>query len=199
MPTAYRVTAIWAGFVGAPGYSKFTFADLIDATTRNAAGARVRALFDGVKAGLQSTWSVTVQPTIDEFDMATGALIGSSVMTTPPTAVVGTGANVNYAGGSGYCLTWNTSLIVNRRRVRGRTFFVPAVNIFDTDGTIQAASLTLIRTAADAFVLPTGTRPYVWHRQFNAGNPPVQVSGALSAIDSYTLKDQASQLRTRRL
>ena len=199
MPSIYRVRAIWTGFVGAPGYSNFSFQGLSDATTRNAAGARVRTLFDNLKAGLSSAWSVSVQPEVQEFDLNTGLLLGSATMTTIPAPVVGTAGAVAYAGGSGYCITWNTDLVVDGRRVRGRTFFVPALNIFDTDGTINSASLTLIRTGADAFVTAAGNPASIWHRQFNTGHPPVQISGASSPITSYTLKDQASQLRTRRL
>src|SRR4029453_11560729 len=121
MVTVYRVTALWTGFTGAPGYTKFSFADLTDNTLRNAAGAKVRQLFDDLKAGFQTGWSIQVQGAIDEFDMATGALQGSSLMTTVPAVVNGTPAVAAYVGGGGCCVPRNTGLICNRRRVRGRT------------------------------------------------------------------------------
>jgi hypothetical protein len=197
--SVYRVTALWDGFHGAPGYSKFSFADLTDATSRNAAGAKVRELFQTLRVGMASSWTVQVQPTVEEFDMATGALIGAAAMTTPPAVVTGTLTGSNYAGGSGYCITWNTGLIIGRRRVRGRTFFVPAINVFDTDGTINSGSHTLISGAAATFTALTAPRPHIWSRQWSGTTPPVQVGGALAPVDSYTLKDMASQLRSRRL
>lgn len=199
MASVYRITAVWSGFTGAPGYTKFSFADLTDATSRNAAGAKVRQLFEDLKAYRNNTWSVLVNPAIDEFDMATGALLGTALMTTPPTASVGTAVAQVYAGGSGFNLTWNTGLILGRRRVRGRTFFVPAVSCFEADGTILAAAVTAIGTAANTFLALTAPRPNVWSRQWSAGTPPVQVGGALAPIDSFTFRDMASQLRSRRL
>jgi hypothetical protein len=199
MTSVYRITAVWSGFTGAPGYTKFSFADLTDATSRNAAGAKIRQLFEDLKAYRTIPMTVLVNPSIDEFDMATGALIGTQTMTTPPTASAGTVASANYAGGSGFCITWNTGLILGRRRVRGRTFFVPAVNLFDTDGTPSAAAVTAIGTAATTFLSPTAPRPNIWSRQWNDAQPPVQVGGALAPIDSFTFRDMASQLRSRRL
>lgn len=200
MASVYRVTALWQGFTGAPGYSKFSFSDLTDATSRNAAGAKVRQLFEDVKAYRQIQWSVQVQPQIDEFDMATGALLGSSVMTVVPAASAGTTINTAvFAGGAGYCLTWNTGLILNRRRVRGRTFMVPAITCFENDGTLLAAAMTAIQAAATTFLSLTAPRPNVWSRQYNTAQPPVQVGGAIAPIDSYGLRDMTSQLRSRRL
>lgn len=198
MASVYRITAVWSGFTGAPGYTKFSFADLTDATSRNAAGAKVKQLFEDLKQFRLAAMTVLVNPSIDEFDMATGALIGNATMTTPPTASVGTAVSTNWAGGAGFCITWNTSLILGRRRVRGRTFFVPAVACFDTDGTINPTSVTQIGTAANTFLALTAPRPNVWSRQWSAGTPPVQVGGALAPVDSFTFRDMASQLRSRR-
>jgi hypothetical protein len=200
MATVYRITAVWSGFTGAPGYTKFSFADLTDATSRNAAGAKVRQLFEDLKGFRKLGMTVLVNPAIDEFDMATGALTGSSMMTTPPTASDGSAAaGTLYVGGSGFCITWNTGLILARRRVRGRTFFVPAVLCADTDGTIPATAVTTIQTAANTFLALTAPRPNIWSRQWSTGSPPVQIGGALAPIDSFTFRDMASQLRSRRL
>lgn len=200
MASVYRITAVWTGFTGAPGYSKFSFSDLTDATSRNAAGAKVRQLFEDLKAYRQIGWNVTVVPQVDEFDMATGALVGSAPMTTPPAASNGSATSTTaYAGGSGFCITWNTSLIIARRRVRGRTFFVPAVTVFEADGTITPAAITAVNTAATTFIALTAPRPNVWSRQWNNATPPVQVGGALAPVDTFTFRDMASQLRSRRL
>ena len=199
MASVYRITAIWSGFAGAPGYTKFSFSDLTDNNTRNAAGAKVKALFEDLKAYRTASMSVLVQSNVDEFDMATGALLGSASMTTPPTASTGSATPAPYAGGSGFCITWNTSLILNRRRVRGRTFFVPSVGVYENDGTVSAAAVTAIQTAANTFLALTAPRPNIWSRQWSSGTPAVQIGGALAPVDSFTFRDMASQLRSRRL
>lgn len=199
MASVYRITAVWSGFTGAPGYSKFSFSDLTDATSRNAAGAKVRQLFEDLKPYRGNAMSVLVNPSIDEFDMATGALTGSAAMTTPPTASVGTGGTGVYAGGAGFCVTWNTSLILGRRRVRGRTFFVPSLVCFDADGTLSPTAVAAISTAANTFLALTAPRPNVWSRQWSTSSPPVQIGGALAPVDSFTLRDMTAQLRSRRL
>lgn len=199
MVSVYRTTAIWSGFAGAPGYTKMSWADLTDSTSRNAALAKVAALFDAVKAYLPTGTTVQVQSAIDEFDMATGALIGASTGTLPP-LTTSTAAAASYAGGSGICLTWNTGLIYNRRRVRGRTFFVPTANIaMEQNGTLSPAAITAFGAAAATFLALTAPRPNIWSRQWSNSTPPVQIGGSLAPIDTYTLRDMASQLRSRRL
>lgn len=199
MASVYRITAVWSGFTGAPGYTKFSFSDLTDNASRNAAGAKVKQLFEDLKAYRVTTWSVLVNPAVDEFDVATGALMGTNLMSTPPTASAGSAAAGNYAGGSGFCITWNTGLILNRRRVRGRSYFVPAIACFENDGTIGPTAITAIQTAANTFCALTAPRPNIWSRQWSSGKPAIQVGGALAPIDSFTFRDLASQLRSRRL
>lgn len=199
MVSVYRLTAVWTGFQGAPGYTKMSWADLTDTASRNAAGLKFRTLFFDVRAFFSTAWTIQVQPSIDEFDMATGALIGSALMTTTPSAVVGTATPAAYAGGSGFCITWNTGLIFDRRRVRGRTFFVPAMACYENDGTLSVPAQTAITTAATNFLALSAPRPNIWSRQWNNATPPVQVGGSLAPIDTYTSRDMASQLRTRRL
>src|SRR3954469_19909462 len=199
MASVYRVTAIWTGFTGAPGYTKFSFSDLTDNSSRNAAGLKVRTLFQDLAGFFPNATSIAVQPAVDEFDMATGALLGSQLMTTFPSAVTSVVTAGPYAGGSGFCITWNTGLVLSRRRVRGRTFFVPAIGAYDNIGTLSSSCITAIGTATTNFLAWTAPRPTVWSRQYNHASPPVQVGGALAPIDTYTAREIASKLRSRRL
>ena len=199
MVSVYRTTAVWSGFAGAPGYTKFSWQDLTDSTSRNAALNKHQALFEAIKLYLPNGTTVQVQSAIDEFDMATGALIGASTGTQPALTTSSAAAAV-YAGGSGVCVTWNTGLIYGRRRVRGRTFFVPTAQAaMDTNGTLSAAAITAFGAAANTFLALSAPRPCVWSRQWSNSSPPVQIGGSLSPIDTYTLRDMMSQLRSRRL
>lgn len=199
MASVYRVTAIWNNFPGAPGYSRFSFSDLTDNASRNSAGAKVQALFEGIKAYLPQNTTISVQGQVDEFDVSSGALIGSASMTALPATTTSSATAASFAGPAGGCITWNTSLIVNRRRLRGRTFVVPVAGpALDTNGSLSSAFIAAVNTAATTFIATTAPRPNVWGRQWNNANPPVQVGGTLAAIDAYVLRDQAAVLRSRR-
>jgi len=166
MATVYRVRAIWSGFAGAPGYSNFHFQDLTTDTARNAAGAAVKAFFTGMSGHLANTWSVTVQGEVTEWDMATGQLTGAANMSTVPTAQVGTATPAPYAGGSGMAVTWKTGLIYLGRRVTGRTFFVPAVGVYEADGTLTSTAITTASNAAQALISAAGAELAIWAKHF---------------------------------
>jgi hypothetical protein len=201
MTSVYRVRAIWTGFTGSPGYSNFSFQDLATDTARVAAGVGVRAFFNAMVGLFSNTWSIQVQAEVTEYDMSTGHLLGAANMSTVPTAVVGSSTPLAYAGGSGMSIQWNTSLFIAGRRLRGRTYVVPTLNIFDTDGTLSPTALTAGGNAATALISAAGAEFAVWHRLYSAppGTPGrTQIGGAIAPVDSYTLRDKASQLRSRR-
>lgn len=202
MATVYRVRAVWSGFQGAPGYSNFSFQDLTTETSRNNAGAAVKAFFTALANHLSTAWTVSVLGEITEWDMATGQLTGASTMTTIPTGQVGTGTPAPYAGGSGLCVTWKTGVIFQGRRVVGRTFIVPALGCYEADGTLTAGAIAAANTAANGLIGATGAEFCIWAKQFTKptdGTKPVQVGGAIAPVTSHSTKDMASQLRSRRL
>jgi hypothetical protein len=199
MPGVFRVTAVWTGFQGAPGYSKFSFRDTIDDVGRNAAGAAVRQFFDSIKLYLPGGTTITVQPQVDELDLVSGELIGAGTMTTVPTAMVSGTAAAAFAGGSGLCITWLAGGVFAGRRIRGRTFIVPAVGAFDNDGTISTAAVTAVTAAGNALIATAAADFAIWNRQYNEATPPVAIAGSLSSATSCTVRDVASQLRSRRL
>jgi hypothetical protein len=170
-------------------------------TARNAAGAAVRTYFNSLSTYMLTTWSLAINPVVQEFDMATGDLIAEATMSSPPLGVVGAQTGVNWAAGSGFFVGWRTAVIFNGRRIQGRTFHVPAVGCFDTDGTLTAGALTAIGSAADALIAASGAELAVWARQFTKPVPPakpVQVGGAIAPVSTRVVRDQASQLRSRR-
>lgn len=199
MVTVYRVSAVWSGFNGAPGYSRFAFQNCITAADRNAAGAAVKAFFEGCKANIPSGTQIQVQGVVDEFDMATGQLTGSQVMTTVPSVTNSSATPNNYAGGAGFIATWNTSVIFNGHRIKGRTFIVPAVACFDVDGSLIGSVIPTIQTAGNTLCAAAGPDFSIWSRQYDKSTPPVQIGGAIAPADSCTVKDAATALRSRRV
>jgi hypothetical protein len=200
MVNVSTVTVIWQGFTGAPGYSHFRFQELVDAAACNAAGAAVRAFFLAQQAVWQTGWSFQVQPTVQQNDIGTGLLTSERAMTTTPAVVNGTAnATTTYEGGSGYVINWITNSVHNGRKIRGRTFIVPATGqSFSADGTISPATQTSAQTAAAALMNDTATELSVWSRFWDTAKPPNQTGGSLTPVTGVLVPDRAAQLRTRR-
>lgn len=199
MATVSTVTAVWAGFTGAPGYSRFNFAELANASAVQAAVNAVRALMATASASLLTTQNITVQTLVQHHDLATGALTGESTAGTAPNPVAGAVvATTAYAGGSGLVINWITGQFWNGRKVRGRTFIVPAVSVYSSDGTITSTVQTNWQNAGAAYAATSGITPVVWAKRFEPGNPGNQTAGAAFTITGATVPDRAAQLRTRR-
>jgi len=198
MAEVSRVTAVWSGFTGAPGYTKFSFMPLADDTARNAAGAAIRTFFEALKAYIPNGSSISVQAQIDNLDVVTGQLLGSTAMTTTPASTTSSAASMAYAAGSGFVVTWLGAGVFAGRRIKGRNFIVPAVGCFDTDGTITPTVINAAQVAGAALIATAGADLAIWNRQYNDATPPVAIAGNLSSATSCTVRDTASQLRSRR-
>lgn len=197
------MTAVQTGYTGAPGYTKIHLGEINTSVDANSAGAAFRAFLDALKAFWVVGWNYTITPTVQQYDVSTGKLVSEVGMTTPPTAVngtvtAGTGAAA-YAGGTGLVLNWVTGVIVNGRKVRGRTFIVPVVQgLFSTDGTISSATITTCQAAGATFIGALSTHMQVWSRQFDNAKPPNQIGGQVHDVQTILVPDRAAQLRTRR-
>jgi hypothetical protein len=205
MASIYQVTAIWAGFQGAPGYSKFAFSDLTTDAARNAAGAGIRSFFEAFKAYLYSGWSVAVQAEVLEYNAINSDLVGVAAMTTVPAATVGTATPTTYAGGSGAAITWSTGVILAGHRVKGRTFLVPVVGANESDGTLLTAARTAMETGGNALIAVATADFCIWGKTWAKDSlghtiqPPQQTGGQPCSVISCSVKDMAAQLRSRRL
>lgn len=199
MATVSTVTAVWAGFTGAPGYSRFNFAELANASAVQAAVNAVRTLMANAAASLLTTQKITVQTLVQHHDLATGDLTGETTAGSSPADVVGIlASSTAFAGGSGLVVNWVTGQFWNGRKVRGRTFIVPAVSVYSNDGTITSTAQTNWQTAGATFAATSGITPVVWAKKFDDAKPPNQVAGAAFTVTGATVPDRAAQLRTRR-
>lgn len=188
-----RITAQWTGFRGAPGYSNFFFDGALSTEGGVAAAAvAVRGFFQAIREQLPSGSRIDVQATADIIDEASGQ-ITSVVDFAQPAQVLGSSTG-SYSAATGAVVNWNTQDYVNGRRVRGRTFIVPlASGSFDSSGDIAGATLTTLRTAADALVTATLDAPLcVWHR------PVGGAGGSSHVVSSATVPDLGAVLRSRR-
>jgi hypothetical protein len=87
---------------------------------------------------------------------------------------------------------WQTSGIVNGRRVKGRTFLVPLINTTYGSGVIGAGTVSAIQSAADTFVASAGADMRIWHR------PTAGAGGIAYPITAAVVPNLATVLRSRR-
>lgn len=184
-----RVRVAWQGWPGSPGVSTFY---LVTSPTQSQIDA-IRAFFNSLAGSLPSGLTITVPASGDTIDDATGLIVNSWAVVTPPTVVTGTGTG-NYAGNAGAVCHWLTSTVLNRRRVRGRTFLVPLVSTaYDTAGSLSTTMISTISAAATTLTSALGTNFRVWHRPVNGA------AGASAVVTGFRVPDLAVSLRSRRI
>lgn len=188
-----RVTAMWSGFPGAPGYSNFYFAAFGGGDQVNVEVAKVRAFFDDIKGLLPSVVTMTVAQEAAILDEATGDLIGYAAADTAPAVVVGAQAGI-YSAPSGAAITWQTGTVAKGRRLRGRTFIVPlAGNQYDLTGTLASTCIGTLNTAATTLrTATTGPQLVVWSR------PGASGGGVIGPVTGSRVADKSAVLRSRR-
>lgn len=201
MSTVGRVEAVWQNFIGAPGFTRFTFEAPATAADAGVITAKVRAFFFALVAQLPNGATVQVQQAVPLYDEQTGLLVDEISAASAPALVTGTSpANTQYAGGAGAFVGWKTSSIWQGRRVQGRSFLVPLAGVADTNGSLTAAAVLAIQTAANGLIAP-GTPAFgVWAKRFDRTNPakPVQVDGSFFLATSASVPDKTGILRSRR-
>lgn len=201
MPTVGRVLATWQNFIGAPGYSRFTFeapATVADATSVT---GKVRAFFFGLAAQLPAGVTIQVAQSVPLFDEQLGTLVGEISASALPALVTGTGSTANgYAGGAGAFIGWKTSNIWQGRRVQGRTFLVPLVGVAESNGTLTASALAALGGAGNGMIAPSTPAFGVWAKKFitNTDGSQSQVDGSFFLATAVVVPDKTGILRSRR-
>lgn len=189
-----RIKVTWTGFQGAPGVSTFY--------TENEAYdlSLIQDFFDAIKAMIPNNVTITFPGTGDVLDETTGAITGTWT-SAAPAAVDGTNAS-DYAAPVGMCVNWETGVVQDGRRLRGKTFLVPlSGDMFDTDGTPDATAVATLLAAAQT--LATGSYLVVWHRPRAAKSavtiPAVSSrAGGFASISDASVTDMAAVLTSRR-
>jgi len=199
MVDVYRISSIWQGFQGAPGYTRLSFMGLTDASKLNTAGASIRNFFNALATQLPNGATITVQPTVAIHEMSNGELLREETMSSPPTIVTGTStAGTLYSGGVGVYINWITNSVYNGHKVRGRSFLVPMVLTGAADGTLGTGTQTLVQNAANGLVSSQLGMFAIWSKTFTGDEKPVQIGGGLSTVSSATVPDKTGILRSRR-
>jgi hypothetical protein len=156
----------------------------------------VKAFITTVKQSFPVDVSFAVPSEGDTIDPTTGNLTGAWSAGTPATLVGG--SNSVYAAPAGACISWTTNSIVTgiggrSRRLRGRTFLVPLASpVYQTDGSLEPATLGIMRTAASA--LWVAAELAIWHRPTSSG----ATDGLWSDVTASDVKDRVAILTSRR-
>lgn len=184
-----RITALWTGANGLPGYTRMKFNGQLDSAAAAAAAGRMRTFFDSVKTYLPAAVSISFSEAAQWF--ATTGELQAEVGFTPPAPVVGAATGA-YSAASGVVVNWLTGGVANGRKIRGRTFLVPCGQpVYSTAGQITAVPLAAITSAAQALLAGT---PYL----VVAANTPAGGSGYEAQIIGATVPSRVAVLRSRR-
>lgn len=182
-----RITALWSGWPGAPGYSHFMFLGGDNAPTADSDASAVRALFAGITEYLPDSITIQVQSQAESYDDDM-TLIGYINLDPVPPSVNGIASGA-YSGGSGAVVNWGTAGVVGGRRIRGRTFLVPLAGAaYDADGSLSSVAISAIVDSAGA-LLSNGAFVIV-------GSHPGVVE--YSTVETANVPDLAAVLRSRR-
>jgi len=196
MTVMYHAVVNWTGFPGAPGFTNL-YAETTDPLLAGAETftQNIDDLITHWANTLPAGVTIQVSPEVETVDDIDGSLL--DVLTVAGLLPAHAGAlGGNYAGASGWCIDWLTSGAVFGRRRMGRSFVVPAsTEVFQNDGTIQAATLTEQRTAASAYVAAVGPVPVVWVRPKTGTGAH---AGQAVPITAARVPDLAAVLRSRR-
>ncbi len=153
--------------------------------------ANLVTFFNAIKALFPGGITWTIPDGGDLIDEASGALTGTW-SESGGGVVTSTGGTSPYVAGVGARAVWRTSAIRGGRRVRGSTFLLPLLTTqYDASGTIGPTALSTLENAAQT-LLGSATSIGVWSR------PRPGLSGALVPIDSVSVPDKVSWLRSRR-
>jgi hypothetical protein len=186
----HRVRTVFTGIQGTPWLNTLFF-DAAGGTAQEAATA-AGGFWGAVDAVMTTQVDWTTEPDVPQINEETGALI----QVTSTTPVTGTGAAVGEIGpvASQGLIRWRTSVVVNGRNLRGRTF-VPGLTVaaYD-DGGVIAGTKTAIDVAAAALIASATADLVIWHR------PSVQGAsdGSVAEVVTGSLWTQLATMRSRR-
>lgn len=192
-----RVRVSLTGFAGGPGVATHF------GLNGPALHGIVRALWVSLSADMPDDVTIKVESAGDTINDTNGALVGNwSIADTPSFTGLASGS---YAAPAGVVLTWLTADILDRKRVRGRTFVVPLAGTdYETNGTLAPGAIASLSSYAADYATNSAGNAVVWHRPIvaRAATPtsPARAArvGGHAVITSSRVRDKVAVLRSRR-
>lgn len=153
--------------------------------------AAARTFINAQAANLTNDMIFTFPSSGDMIDDATGNIVGAWSGSLPAPVVGSSGAS--YMQGVGYQVKWLTAGVVNKRHVKGRTFFTACSgSSFDANGTLDTTVATGIQTAATAFITANSGNLRIWSR------PAPGRAGSSHAVTTGSPVSRVAWLKTRK-
>ena len=180
-----RVRTALTGFPGAPGVQTLYGLD------GGVLQGEWKAFLQSIQAFIPLDVEMNVQNGGEVIDEAngdvTGVWAGSAL-----DAVSGTNAG-GYQAPTGFMIVWLTDQFINSRRLKGKTFIVPAASDqFDDTGRLSVSAAASIQGHVDTFLSSVEANLKVWHR-------PKNHAGGLSAfVTAAQVSRSAVVLHSRR-
>ena len=197
MTNLLRLRTVLTGFPGGPGVATMYF---LDAST---AVESVSKFWTTIAPAMPNDVHIAPERSGDTIEDTTGALTGSWLggVVTPSS---GGGAGI-YAAPVGALVTWLTTTVLDRKRVRGRTFIVPCNStIFETNGAIALGARQVFEAAAAQLIVEQSASFVIWHRPFKGSvatpTRPARPAhgGGHGLVTSMRVPTKATVLRSRR-
>jgi len=155
--------------------------------------ADLSAFWHEVKNYFPSQVTLQAENSGDELQDTTGNVIGA--WTTGVQAVKVGVSTAKYPAPSGVCINWYTSTWIDGRRLKGKSYLVPAKGeMYDVNGTLEPTAKAGLEAEVTTFLANTATNLLVWHRPTTPGG----TDGASAAVTSAVIADKAAVLRSRR-
>jgi len=176
----YRVRVGLSGFPGGPGVSTFFFFDVATAIDS------LHSLYTSVAPYMPAIVRINVETTGDVITDTNGAI--TSAWSHASVAEIA-GSNPNpYAGPAGALFVWKTAVILDRKRLRGRTFIVPmTTDKYQNDGSLADGPRGELQGFVNAFTAEQSASFAVWHR-------PRKAKAADGSRPAITARDGGSAL-----
>jgi hypothetical protein len=206
MPLLARYKLRWNGFNGAPGYSVFHMRDFVgdDTTVPDIQGGanKILVFATRLQAVLPANVNLSLLPDVEVIDEATGEIreVRGAVVDPPKfgSAAAGTG----YAAAVGAVITWRTGIVIDGRRLKGRTFLVPlTAGAFQNDGSLLQTTVDTLNTAATGLHDSVGSPDLGVYSRPRKADPVKNITareGRWALVTTHSVPDMGAVLRSRR-
>jgi hypothetical protein len=192
------VTTEWSGTAqGQPYFSTHHFAGTAS-TVATSAVAAVADFWSAIDNFQHTSVTWTVLGDVEVVDEATGAL--TNLYSVAPITNTGVGASAPLPWATQGLIRWRTGAFIDGRELRGRTYVPGLTTGALSNGSMVAATISGLDSAAEALIANASTNLVVWQRPRKARvEPPLPArAGSLADVVSASVWSEFATLRSRR-
>lgn len=185
--TQSRLRWSWSGVAGAPYYSSLVMDN--DASSNDSEANMVDAMLTNIANYISNQVSWTIDTAHEQFDIETGAVVGSAV--SDPQSGSGTGSEELLPRAAQILAVFHTGEFVNGRELRGRLFLPGIVELANGNGRVlEAVRADIEDTMSDYFF-----NGVFLNHETAVYSPTHRVS---ALVQSIHVNEEFAMLRSRR-